>query len=65
VSVVRHEGRCRRGVPIPWYSMENSLQKLFYKFERDPTVASKVMELLSRYSGRVGGMARLEVVGME
>ena len=35
--------------------MENSLRKLLKKFERDPTVKSKVMDLFSRYSGRVGG----------
>ena len=33
-------GRHRRVVPIPRYSIENSLRKLVKKFERDPTVGS-------------------------
>ena len=36
--------------------MENSLRKLVEKFERDPTVGSIDTDLLSRYSGRDGGM---------
>ena len=45
--------------------MENSLRKLLQKFERDPTVGSNIMDLLSRYLGRVGGIARPEVVVVE
>ena len=51
-------GRCRRIVSIPRNSIENSLQKHVKKFERDPTVGSLDTNILSRYSGRVGGMAQ-------
>ncbi|KAL3566426.1 hypothetical protein D5086_031841 [Populus alba] len=47
----RPTGDHRRGVAIPSYTMEKSLQKLLKTFERDPMVESKVMDLLSRYSG--------------
>ena len=50
-------GQHRRGVPIPRYSIENSLQKLVKKFERDPTVGSRDTDLLTWYSSLVGGMA--------
>ena len=50
-------GRHRRVVPIPRYSIENSLEKLVKKFERDPTVGSRDTDLLTRYSRVVGGMA--------
>jgi len=33
------------------YSKENSVRKLFYNFEVDPTVRSKVRDLSNRYSG--------------
>ena len=52
-STVHH----RRVVPIPRNSIEISLQKLVTKFERDPTVGSFDTDLLSRYSGLVGGMS--------
>jgi len=45
----------RRGVGIPCYSKEHYLRKLLLKFGRDPTVGSKVIDLLSRNSGRGGG----------
>ena len=50
-------GRHRRVVPFPRYSIENSLEKLVKKFERDPTVGSRDTDLLTRYSRVVGGMA--------
>ena len=50
-------GHRRRVVPIPCNSMENSLQKLVKKFERDPTVESLDTKILSRYSSLFGGMA--------
>ena len=50
-------GRHRRVVPIPRYSIENSLRKIVKKFERDPTVGSRDTDLLTRYSSLVGGMA--------
>ena len=37
--------------------MENRRQKRLKTFERYPTVGSKVMDLLSQYSGHVGGNA--------
>ena len=49
--------RRRRGVPIPRNSIENSLRKLVKTFERDPRVGSIDTELLTGYSGPVGGMA--------
>jgi hypothetical protein len=51
-------GQRQRGVGIPCYSKENSLRKLLEKFGRDPTVGSKVIDLLSRYSGRLDGTPR-------
>jgi hypothetical protein len=48
-------GHHRHGVGIPRYSKENSLLKLLQKFGRDPTVGSKVIDILSRYSGHVDG----------
>ena len=42
--------------------MENSLRELLKTFERDLTVESKVMDLLSRYSGSVSGNARPDAV---
>ena len=50
-------GRHRRVVPIPRYSIENSLRKLVKKFERDSTVGSRDTDLLTQYSSRVGGLA--------
>ena len=47
-----------RVVPIPRNSMENSLWKQVKKFERDPTVGSLDKDILSRYSGPVGGMGQ-------
>ena len=44
-------------VTIPRNSIKNSLRKLMKKFERDPTVGSIVMDLPTRYSGAVGGIA--------
>ena len=44
--------------------MENTLRELLTKFERDLTVESNVIELLSRYSSRVGVIARTDVVVM-
>ena len=49
-------GRHRRDLPIPFYSIENSLRKLVKTFERDPTVGSRDTDVLTRYSA-VGGMA--------
>ena len=51
-------GRCRRVVPIPRNSIENNLQKIVKKFERDATVGSIETILLNRYSGLGGGRAR-------
>ena len=49
---------CRRcAVLIPRNSIENSLQKLVKKFDCDPTVGSIVMDLWTRFSYAVGGMA--------
>ena len=45
--------------------MENSLRKLIKKFKRDPTVGCKILDLLSWYSGHVGGSARPNVVIVE
>ena len=45
--------------------MQNSLRKLLKKFQRDPTIESKVMDLLSQYSRRVSGIARTDVIGMD
>ena len=50
----------RRVVPIPRNFMENSFLKLVKKFECDPTVGSLDTDLLSRYSGPVGGKAPTE-----
>ena len=58
-------GHRRRGVRIPRYFKENSLWKLLQKFGHDPTVESKVKDLLSRYSGRVDGTSRTDIVGVE
>ena len=55
-------GRYRRVVPIQSNSKENSLLKLVKKFERDPMFGSIVMDLLSRYSGRVDGIASPDAV---
>ena len=44
-------------IPILRNSIENSLWKLVKTFERDPTVGSIVMDLLTRFSKGVGGMA--------
>ena len=52
-STIHH----RQVVPIPRSSMENNLQKLVKKFERDPTVGSLDTNFLSWYSGPFGGMA--------
>ena len=49
---------CRRVVPIPRNSMENSLRKQVKKFERDPTVGFLDTNIWSRYSRPVGGMAQ-------
>ena len=54
-----------RGVANPHYSMENSLRKHLKKFKRDPTVGYKVMDLLSRYLGLVGGTARPDAAVVE
>ena len=40
-------GRRRSVVPIPCNSIENSIRKLVKQFERDPTVGSIVMYLLT------------------
>ena len=50
-------GRRRRVVPIPRNSNENSLWKLVKTFEHDPTVGSIVIDILTRFSTGVGGMA--------
>ena len=50
-------GRRQPVVPIPRNSLEHSLWKLVKTFERDPTVGSIVMDLLTRFSCAVGGMA--------
>ena len=50
-------GRRRLVVRSPDNSIENSLRKLMKTFERNPTVGSLDTDLLSRYSGPVGGMA--------
>jgi hypothetical protein len=48
-------GHRQHGVGIPCYSKENNQLKLLYKFGHNTMVGSKVMDLFSRYSGRVGG----------
>ena len=58
VGVMAPTGHCRRVVPIPRNSMENILRKVLKQFEHDPTVGSIFTDLLSRYSGRVDGIAR-------
>ena len=50
-------GRRQRVIPIPRNSIEHILRKLVKKFERDPTVGSIVMDLLTRFSSVVDGMA--------
>ena len=50
-------GGHRRVVSIPRYSIENSLRKLVKTFERDPTVGSRDMDLLTQYSSCVGRVA--------
>ena len=50
-------GRRQRVVPIPRNSIKNSHRKLVTKFGRDPTIGSIVMDLLTRFSSVVGGMA--------
>ena len=50
-------GRIQHVVPIPPDSLENSLWKLVKTFERDPTVGSIVIDVLTRFSTGVGGMA--------
>ena len=50
-------GRRQRVVPIPRNSIEHNLWKLVKTFERDPTVGSIVMDLLTRFFCAVGGMA--------
>ena len=50
-------GRRQPVVPIPRNSIEHNLRKLVKKFERDPTVGSIVMDLLTRFSSAFGGMA--------
>ena len=50
-------GRRQRVIPIPRNSIEHNLRKLVKKFERDPTIGSIVMDLLTRFSCVVGGMA--------
>ena len=49
--------RRRRVVPIPRKSIKNKICKLVKTFGRDPTVGSIDTELLTWYSGPVGGMA--------
>jgi hypothetical protein len=58
-------GQHQRGVGIPCYSKENSLPKLLKKFGRDPTARSKVIDLLSMYSIRVGGTTPTDFVRVE
>ena len=41
--------------------MANNLRKFIKNFERNPTVGSKVVDLLSRYLGRGGGSALMVV----
>ena len=55
----------RLRVAIPHYSIENSLQKLLEKFDRDPMVGSKVIDLIRRYSGRGDGSAGPGVLVVE
>ena len=43
----------------------NSLRKLLKKIKLDPTVGSRVKDLLSRYSGLVGGLAEKDAVGIK
>ena len=57
IDVMGPTGRRQRVVPIPRNSINHSLRKLVKKFERDPTVGSIVMDLLTRFSCVVGGMA--------
>ena len=49
--------RCHSVIPIPRNSIENSLRKLGKQFERDPTIGSIVIDLFTRFSSAVGGMA--------
>ena len=42
--------------------MENSPWELLIKFECDPMVGSKVMDLLIQYSGRGGASAPTDIV---
>ena len=57
VGVMATTGRRVRVVPILRNTIENSLRKLVKTFERDPTVGSIVMDLLTRFSSVVGEMA--------
>ena len=55
-------GHRRRAVPIPRYSMENSLWKVVQTILERSTVGSIVMDLWIGYSYRVGGTARPDIV---
>ena len=50
-------GRRQRVLPIPRNSIENGVRKHVKKFERETMVGSIVMDLLTRFSSAVGGMA--------
>ena len=50
----------QRVVPIPRISNENSHPKIMKKNIRDPTVGCIVMDMLTRFSSAVGGMAPTE-----
>ena len=56
VGGMAQTGRCGRVGPIQCNSIENGLQKHVKKVEHDPTVGSLDTDLLSRYSGPVGGL---------
>ena len=65
MSVERSIGSRRLALAIPGYSNEKNLRKRLQKFERDPTVGSKVMDLFMRYFARVCGTTRTDIVGVE
>ena len=57
VDVIAPTGHHRRVVTIPRISNENSHPKIMKKNIRDPTVGCIVMDMLTRFSSAVGGMA--------
>ena len=56
VGEIAPTGRHRRVVPIPPTPSKTAYGNSCKKFQRDPTVGSIVMHLLTRFSSVIGGM---------